>query len=306
MLFWLTLPLTAVSPVSTGLDPAEIVLSSDRTGFHQIYTMDVNGGAPSRLLETEREDRHPRWSPDGEWIAFESAGGGTRDVWIVRAGGADSRRVTNDGCTGQPAWAPDGKRLVVVSTRSGAPALWTIDLESGREAPVSVGRAFCRWPDWSPDGTRIAFSSLADGDEEIFCWNLRDRTVERLTESSGADTRPRWSRDGAEIVFTRSSPRTGGSDMVMRMSSDGESVESPAVAMEDAGALRRAYVDRSVATWGGAKAADGAVVFTSIRGGNADLFVIERGSSQVRQVTNSPAMEQDPDWRPRGAPRKER
>ncbi|MEM9378573.1 MAG: hypothetical protein AAGB93_01395 [Planctomycetota bacterium] len=294
MLAWLALPLAAAAAAPPGAERPEIVFTSDRTGTHQLYVMGAKGGAPVRLVETDREDRHPRWSPDGEHVAFESAGGGARDVWIVGADGSDLRRITEDGCSSQPAWSPNGERLIFVTTRSGGPALWTIDLESRDETRVPTGRAFCRWPDWSPDGERIVFSSLADGDEEIYVAGVDGSGLARLTRRPGEDSRPRWSADGTEIVFSRASPRTGSADEIVRITATG----ARPTALEDSDALRRAYVDRSVATWGAAPAADRSVVFASIRGGNADLYLLERGSSGARRITEDPAMDQDPDWRP--------
>ena len=295
MLAWIVLPLGALAATPDAPAPREIVFTSDRTGTHQLYVMDVSSGAAPRLLETDREDRHPRWSPDGSRIAFESAGGGTRDVWIVGADGADLQRVSTDGRSGQPAWSPDGQKLVFVSTRGGDPALWTVELESGVEAPLPTEQRFCRWPDWSPDGERIVFSSLVDGDEEIFCVQSDGSRAVRLTRRPGEDSRPRWSPDATEIVFSRASPRTGASDVVVRMAASG----ADAALLEDADALRRAFVDRSVASWGGAPDADGTVVFASVRGGNADLYLLERGSIRPRRMTDDPAMDQSPDWRPR-------
>jgi TolB protein len=52
----------------------------------------------------------PRWSPDGEWIAYWGPG---RQVHVMRADGTDSRQVTSmEGMANYPVWSPDGEWIV--------------------------------------------------------------------------------------------------------------------------------------------------------------------------------------------------
>src|SRR3954471_13264385 len=44
---------------------AKIAFASDRDGNNEIYTMDTDGGALTRLTENGAEDFNPAWSPDG-------------------------------------------------------------------------------------------------------------------------------------------------------------------------------------------------------------------------------------------------
>lgn len=287
----------ARTPAAPREASSTLVFTSDRTGRHQLYVLDVDGnvdgGAPERVVASEREDRHPRWSPDGTRIAFESAGGGTRDVFVVDADGGNLRRVTASGAAGQPDWAPDGRRLVYVAFEDGAATLRVVDLEDGSDEPLGVEG---RWPDWSPDGVSIAFSALVDGDEEVIVVRADGSGRRRISRREGEDSRPRWSPDGDELYYAESSTRTGASDVVVRVPAKGGTPR----ALEDRKALSRAYVDRSVATWGGCAApGTGLVACASVRGGNADLYVVDPRTSRARRVTDDVGMDQDPDWRPR-------
>ena len=41
-------------------------------GDYEIYVMDINGANRRMLTENVVQDTHPSWSPDGQWIAYES------------------------------------------------------------------------------------------------------------------------------------------------------------------------------------------------------------------------------------------
>lgn len=72
--------------------------------------------APRRLTATNRHDRHPVWSPDGNWIAFDSDRSGSDQIWILPLAGGEPRALTalSTGAS-QPVWSPDGAQLGFVS-----------------------------------------------------------------------------------------------------------------------------------------------------------------------------------------------
>jgi TolB protein len=56
----------------------------------------------------------PDWSPDGEWIVFDSDRDGTWNLYLIRPDGTDERRLTHRGAVigetfaRHPAWSKDG------------------------------------------------------------------------------------------------------------------------------------------------------------------------------------------------------
>jgi Tol biopolymer transport system component len=60
-------------------------------------------------------DAYPRWSPNGEWIAFHRKGKsrGQWNIWIVHPDGTGETQLT-DGRreSSNPSWSPDSRRIV--------------------------------------------------------------------------------------------------------------------------------------------------------------------------------------------------
>ena len=89
---------------------------SDRTGHMFVVTLD--GSAPLSL----GQGVGPRWSRDGELLAYLQAGG-VCDVWTMRPDGTGATRLASlgidpDGCAAYdfqpgPVWSPDGRKIAV-------------------------------------------------------------------------------------------------------------------------------------------------------------------------------------------------
>ncbi len=95
-----------------------------------LYVLGASSAA-IKLTNGPRHDEHPRWSPDGKWIAFISdrdakpAKAGKRQVWVISPDGGEAWQLTRgtqtivggwDGSAVE--WAPDGKHLAVVATEA--------------------------------------------------------------------------------------------------------------------------------------------------------------------------------------------
>src|SRR5260221_12925678 len=65
------------------------------TYLGDIWTADENGGKIHRLAGKKAHDAHPRYSPDGKWIAFSSARKGDIDVFIILAGCGTAEQITS-------------------------------------------------------------------------------------------------------------------------------------------------------------------------------------------------------------------
>ena len=155
------LALPAVAEVKMLRHPS---YSKGRVAFSylgDIWTASDTGAGPQRLTDNKARDIYPRFSPDGNWIAFSSNRDGNYDVFVIPATGGKPKQLTfhtaDDNVVG---WSADGKRVVFASTRGkGAfptvATLFEVSVDGGIEQAIDT--------DWgasasySPDGKKLAF-----------------------------------------------------------------------------------------------------------------------------------------------------
>jgi dipeptidyl aminopeptidase/acylaminoacyl peptidase len=71
---------------------------------------------PRQLTTTDKKDRHPRWSPDGKRILFESTRSGDSQLWIIDPTGGEARQLTTIATEANNAiWSRDGSLIAFVS-----------------------------------------------------------------------------------------------------------------------------------------------------------------------------------------------
>ena len=195
---WADLTLSA-APAPAG----RIVFESNRDGNLEIYSMNADGSAPTRLTNNPATDDLPSISPDGRKVAFSSDRGGTSDIWVMNIDGSGLTQLTTDaGLEQQPAWSPDGTKIAFQGSVIEQYDIFVVDATGGTPVDVTNTAANEASPSWSPDGTQLAFMSDRDGNEEIYRQNS-DGTgaATRLTNNAARDSDPDWSPDGQKIAF---------------------------------------------------------------------------------------------------------
>ena len=99
----------------------------ENKGRSSLWLYSAFGGEPRRLTSAGEKDGEPKWSPDGQWIAFvgkrPAAGGKEGDkgdeesqVYLIAPDGGEARRLT-DLATGAFGikWFPDSRRIAFIS-----------------------------------------------------------------------------------------------------------------------------------------------------------------------------------------------
>lgn len=133
-----------------------------------LWKVGAGGGVATRLTSHPGDEFAPRFSPDGQWIAFAAEYEGPAEVYVMPIAGGQPRRLTWDGGgrgVSVLGWAParDGKPpRVIASTNalSGLPntQLTLIDPVTGEREVVPLAQA--AQGAYGPDGT-LYFTRLA-------------------------------------------------------------------------------------------------------------------------------------------------
>jgi len=126
-----------------------------------IWVVNEDGSNPQRLTVHTSRDEHPRFSPDGKWIAFSSNRYGNFDVFIMPSTGGEPKQLTfNTTADTVVGWTRDSKRVIFSSSRGvnypGIPNLYEISIDGGIEQPLPTDWGY--WGSYSPDGKKFAFN----------------------------------------------------------------------------------------------------------------------------------------------------
>ena len=105
-------------------------------GSWDIWIYDVERGGSRNLLTTEGtgNNRNPVWSPDGEWVFFQSDRGGNFDVWKRRADlSLEAEEVLDEDANVKPSSiSADGERLLYRRGDSPNRDLLILEIDSDR------------------------------------------------------------------------------------------------------------------------------------------------------------------------------
>jgi len=155
-------------------DNQTVIFTGWRNDKYDIYAADVNTMEETQLTDTPYLDDGSEYSPDGEYIYFNSNRTGAMQLWRMKADGSEETQITFDENFNDwfPHISPDGEWILFMS--------YGTDVESGdhpfykhvtlRLMPVSGGeptivaylyggQGTINVPSWSPDSRYVAFVS---------------------------------------------------------------------------------------------------------------------------------------------------
>ncbi len=184
-----------------------------------LWRVSRSGGSADRLTSGVGTESNPRFSPDGNLIAFTGEYDGNVDVYVIPSTGGEPKRITyHAGPDSVIGWALDGKSVVFLSTRRTGmplPQMYTMPI-SGEGLPTELPFPMAGGSaSFSPDGARIAYMPLAPTFQQwkkyrggrttkIWIGNLSDSSVEEIPRQNSNDFTPLWMGDKIYFLSDRS------------------------------------------------------------------------------------------------------
>ncbi|MCH7825542.1 MAG: serine/threonine-protein kinase [Acidobacteria bacterium] len=198
-----------------------------------IFVAGTDGSNEQQVTDDLFKDWGPRWSPEGDTIAFYTNVGGDYEIWVMNADGSGRTRLTDtqEGDAPQrPIWSPDGNKIATFMSDSGRAFIIdadkTFDQQTEDDLPdVPGGDGNFQPSDWSPDGRSIVGAvAPAEGTMDsatIWRFDLETREYELLADG----TSPAWMADGVRVLFRN--PETAGFYVVNTVSRSIQRVRVP-------------------------------------------------------------------------------
>jgi dipeptidyl aminopeptidase/acylaminoacyl peptidase len=294
----------------------EAVMTADKSEFvTQIWMADLATKQNIQLTFGDKSSTNPKWSPDGNWIAFTSNRKDNRNnLYLLSTSGGEAEPLTElKSSIINFNWSPDGRSIAYTMT----------DPKSEEEEKNDKGKNDWRWIDenvklarlyvlpiqkdangkresrklttanyhvgdfdWSSDGSRIAFDrvktpSVNDwptGDVSII--EVASGKITDLATSAAAESSPLYSPDGKWIAVIAS-------DNPPRWAQSGAIQIFPATGGQPKTLVTSFDASPGVAGW----SADGKrIYFSEAKGTGTLIYSLDVNANRIDEVKTTPAV----------------
>jgi len=193
-------------------------LKEDKTET-RIWMAPVAGVDAIVMTAEEVSSSHPRWSPDGKYLAFLSGRNeGKTQVWLLNRMGGEAQKLTDAiQDVDDFAWSPDSKRLVIV-LRDPSPEELDEAKTKDKDKPGTEEKdkdAKGKKPKTPRplvvDRYRFKTDTIGYLDRRrthLYVFDVATKAVAQVTSGDFDDEEPAWSPDGKLLAFrsNRSTP----------------------------------------------------------------------------------------------------
>ena len=159
-----------------------------------LWVRNLATGATTHV--TTGDDLYPIWSNDSRELVF------TRDyaaLWRTPVDASGRERKLLDGAQVFPRdWSPDGESIIF---GRGDGLLARLDLTTGRDTPFLQSPTYDTWDaQFSPNGRWVAYTSTEAGGNDVYVAEYPD-AAKKWKVSPGGGTEPTWRGDGRELFY---------------------------------------------------------------------------------------------------------
>jgi len=192
---------------------------SEKSRGKELYLVGMDGKDLHKVTDNRSFNLFPRWSPDGQWLAYTSFRTGTPAVYLRNVStGAEKEVIRTGGSKAPGGFSPEGVWLCAGVSQAGNSDIYRVRVVGGASEKVVEGWGLDVSPAPSPDGRRIAFVSDRGGSPQIYVKTIGIAGEARISTGAGYATSPSWSPAGDRIAYT---VRSGGRFVVATVAPDG-------------------------------------------------------------------------------------
>jgi dipeptidyl aminopeptidase/acylaminoacyl peptidase len=189
-----------------------LLLKEDKSE-ERIWAVPTSGGDAIPMTAEGVSSSHPRWSPDGKYLAFLSARNeGKTQIWLLNRSGGEAQRLTD---TPQDvddfAWSPDSTRLVVILRDASEEELAVAKTKDKEKDAEDKDKKPKTKKPWVIDRLQFKTDEVGYLDRRrahLYVLDLATKNLTQITSGDYDDAHPAWSPDGHLIAFAsnRSKP----------------------------------------------------------------------------------------------------
>lgn len=237
-----------------------------------VYVIDLASEQTTRV-GTGTGDGAPRWSPDGQRLAFETKTENGTAIYVVRADGSEGTLLDHSNAVNRwPRWSADSRRLAYAAGPAPTQRIAVYDLNTKTETLWGGAQAGLMRPVW------ISGTGLLDGllDKE----DPRRRSIAQLFIDRPSDA------EGLLAIGFVGGTKDRSTDLFV-VTQD-ETLPFPALAMPSEGV----YAEWAIEPGRGNRG----IAFESNDGGDREIFVLTREG--IYDVSNHRAADWNPVWSP--------
>lgn len=296
------LPIDQLQSVQSPLGGEPAAWSADGTRLVYVgsdgglWSVGVNGGAPTRHAASLGGASQFRRSPDGRLFTYVKGVEGGNDIFAWDLASGSERRLTRlSGHVRSYAFSPAGDRIALANDRNGSEDVYVVDVATGVATRLTSSPLYETFPSFTPDGKQVVYTRLDSRwvDHDVFVVPVEGGTPRLiLGDKDYFDY-----RQGASFGFARVSP--DGRWILFRSQRSGwANYWLQPLAGGPARPLAAERADQSDARW----SPDGReVLFLSITNGTQSLKVATVASGAVRAVVSPRVgMVSRAEWSPDG------